>query len=98
MTHHELKAFDGMFEGFADGRFTATIRNTTDRIFRPEDTVTLREGYSEAGEFVYSGREVSFRISAVTLYGCADSHAELHLKDRNLMIIKRSMTDIKGIL
>ena len=88
MTHHDLKAFDGMFDGFMDGSYTATIRSTMDRDFQEEDTVTLHEGHPESNGFAYSGRTVSFRISAVTLYGCADNHAELHLKDRNLMIIK----------
>lgn len=93
MTHHDLKAFDAMFEGFADGSFTSTIRSFEDRDFEEEDTVTLHEGHQETDGFVYSGRKVSFRISAVTYHGCMADHCCLHLKDRNLMIIETPTTE-----
>ena len=88
ITHHDLKAFDEMFEGFKDGSYTSTIRYNNDRHFQIDDTVTLHEGHQELHEFVYTGNKVSFRISNITDYGCVAGHVCLHLKDRDLLIIK----------
>ena len=96
MAHHDLKAFDGMFEGFVDGSYTCTIRHGGDRNFQPEDTITLREGYQTIDGFIYSGRTISFRISNVTDYGCVAAHMCLHLKDRNLLIIKGGVDSEDG--
>ncbi len=86
--HHDLKAFSGMFDGFLNGEFNSTVRNIRDRIFNKEDTVTLHEGHIEKGGYVYTGRKISFRISGISNYGCIEDHVCLHLKDRNLLIIK----------
>ena len=87
-SHHDLKAHDGMFTGFMDGSYTSTNRFMKDRNFKENDTITLREGHRETTGFEYSGRTVSFRISAITNFGCVDDVVTLHLKDRNLLVIK----------
>lgn len=87
MAHHNLKLFNRYFQDVVNCRKKSEVR-FNDRDYKVGDTVTLKEGQLEAGEFVYSGREVSAQISFVDDFGVNDGYVSLSLSRVGMMIIK----------
>lgn len=76
--HHDLKQFNSHFQRIVDGSMRAITR-FNDRNYQINDTVTLKEGQFEEGEFEYSGRCVSAVIVDIDNFGCADGFVTLSL-------------------
>ena len=86
MAHHTLKLFTEYFEPVASGKKKSEVR-FNDRNFQVGDVVTLREGQYEDGEFIYTGRDVSARISYINDFGLQDGYVNLSLEDVGMLVV-----------
>lgn len=86
MIHHNLKLFDEYYQDVIDGKKLAENR-FNDRNYQVGDTITLHEGCSVNGEFIYSGRKVSAVISHINSYGMQEGYVSLSLDGLGLLII-----------
>lgn len=87
MTHHNLKCFVDHFQPIADKANKSQVRKN-DRNFKINDTVTFHEGYSENGDYIFTGRKISAVISHIDNYALQDGYVNLSLDKVGTLIIK----------
>lgn len=85
MAYHTLKLFTEYFEPVASGKKKCEVR-FNDRNFKVGDVVTFREGQHSDGEFIYTGRNVSARISYINDFGLQDGYVNLSLDEVGILV------------
>lgn len=89
MKHHKLKLISRYFKDVVDGNKKSEVR-FNDRGYQVGDVVTLQEGDLDNGEFVYTGRTISAKISFIDNYALSDGFLNLSLSDVGLLICEDS--------
>mgnify|MGYP003655338212 CR=1 FL=1 len=92
MKHHDLKLHTSCFQDVVDCVKRAETRYN-DRDYAVGDTLTFKEGVSEDGDFIYTGRSVSAKINHINTLGMQEGWMCLSLAKVGILIIKDGEDD-----
>jgi hypothetical protein len=79
-TVYKLKCFTTNYVDITAGKKTCDIR-LNDRDYKENDYLTFQEGCHEEGVYVYTGNEITARISAVSTYGCLPGYVCISIQN-----------------